>query len=823
MGAGVLFGGRTLAQTSGTPDATAARLKRTREAVDGQPRRPVRFFMRKPSFIACLAFVLVSACGGGGSSDGGGGEPVGVALPAQTSVVPIQTAAVEGDEPAWVASFAPETDYRTAVARVRVHDPGLVPFARIDRLLGLVRQVGAVELVNRSPYLAQVAPPYVAPGSEVDPALLVTGRSGGARAPRFELWTVRNTRASNQAPHELELWIPGTGAEGEALEVRVASTAAVDAWSFGSHRIDVAGFEPRGAGAPTFRLSLETGRASGGLVSWYRYFESQGDLAAVPAAGEAAVELAITAEVNAGGSTGRARVFRRRRFDDGAGDSGIVPEEHWIRFDATTLLRATNGGTRHAFERQNFDEHVWRYGLFDATTGERVPAGAGFSFLTEAQELGWVDADGLWVPAGTSVAHGDTVRSTVLPSEAQEAEDFSVVLAPGRLVRHVRRPLDLIEIADTPFEWIERNEPEDSVTRWRLVFDVGTATWWKSARHDPDSGPDGGAWVALDPFVAVDTAAVGWLQLWSERFGGLVSFVHGDTTVATFASTPVDGGDALFADGDTAVLFGFVDCLRAELTAAEVEVGDVLLPAAPDVATPHRFEFHRDDLALFHDAGTLAPVGLAAEEPPPVGPWSWGLASGPLVVDGSGFARVQDVWNAPEFFTWETGPNPWNRTTALRRTDESPVRFEAPLTFVYVHATENDRNGDATYAGQSFVLRWLPTAEGGELVGLPRAAVDTDFDLVPDRVVPLVNLADGTRVGPTGVEYVVKALDLERALREDPASVGAFSLVPASDLVLAGPADLEPVELGPVPTVTEAPRVVAGRLVEAPSGDTSDG
>jgi len=224
--------------------------------------------------------------------------------------------------------------------------------------------------------------------------------------------------------------------------------------------------------------------------------------------------------------------------------------------------------------------------------------------------------------------------------------------------------------------------------------------------------------------------------------------------------------------------------------------------------------FQRSDLTLYLDqsgqGGGLEPVGLAPGEAPSSGPYTWGMRSGPLCASTNGLVNPWDVWNVSEFYVWETGANDWNQFTRVVDAQGHFVQFDAPITFTYVLASGDDRNGNDSLAGQTYYLSY---GGAGQLWGLPQQGVDLDADGDPDRWYPVVNLADGIVLGPTGTEYVIKALEIEQTLAPDAAYAGPLDLANANTLVVPGVSLYTQPAIGPAPVINDPPRVVQGVVV----------
>ena len=403
------------------------------------------------------------------------------------------------------------------------------------------------------------------------------------------------------------------------------------------------------------------------------------------------------------------------------------------------------------------------------------------------------------------VASGDTITRDEF---GMPGASYTVFQAPGKLIRNTRRTLSLSELGGQTFQWWYF-DPTNGPTSYVVEYDVPTTQWRKigiQAPGTPTIDP-------LEPPEVIDTAAIGFLNMWSQSLGGPTAYVDGDAFITYFAQEFVDGSDPVFAGGDL-TLYGLVQCLRPDVTGAEAETGNVYLPDALDVASAYPFVFQQSDLTLYLDQGAgLEPVGLAPGEAPASGPYTWGMRSGPLCTSTAGLVNPWDVWNISEFYVWETGANDWNQFTRVIDSGGAFVEFDAPISFTYVLANGEDRSGDDSLAGQTYFLSY---GGPGQLWGLPQRSLDLDGDEEPDRWYPVVNLADGVLLGPSGTEYVVKGLEIEQTLAPDPAYAGPLDLDDANALTVPGANLFTAPDIGPAPVVTDPPRVVQGVVVGGP-------
>ena len=391
---------------------------------------------------------------------------------------------------------------------------------------------------------------------------------------------------------------------------------------------------------------------------------------------------------------------------------------------------------------------------------------------------------------------------------------YTAVKAPGRLIKNEQHQVAKTEVVDEKFHlWYFSPDSNEPHADWVVTY-TQSDTWELIQKLDWQTGE----WNPVEPPIVVDTSTLGTLTVWSEaRFRGPVHYVHGDTHVSYWTQEFVSGDTSILDTNNELVLFGTVECLKSNLTATDAENGDVFLAEAPDVNNPYVFVFEEDQ-TLYHDVNgdgsVMHRVGLADGEAPASGPFEWGMRSGPLVTDMSGFTDVWELWEATEFYVYETGHNPWNQWCGLLDANQRLVTFDAPLNLSYTHHSDDDRNGSADYHGKTVLLSYNGP---GQLWGIPW---DEDED---GRWYPRFDLTDGTVItGPQGELYVARAVDIELELAEDPGGAPDLDTSAASDLSLPDSSQFLLPQIGAIPTVTDPPAVIFGQKQSWVDASTPD-
>jgi hypothetical protein len=174
-----------------------------------------------------------------------------------------------------------------------------------------------------------------------------------------------------------------------------------------------------------------------------------------------------------------------------------------------------------------------------------------------------------------------------------------------------------------------------------------------------------------------------------------------------------------------------------------------------------------------------------------------------------------------EFYTWETGPNTWNRFTALKDGSGAFVKFEPPLQVSYLVTETTATAPDYKYNGTTFYLDY---AGFGQLNGIPGKCVDDGGSTVScdnnTRWVPEFMIQAGTTVADgTSNTYLVKPLSIEQRMSKVANSVCAGESLAVDNTLQLPTLDnttwtdpttgSDPVTAGNQPTVG-APAVIGG-------------
>jgi hypothetical protein len=797
-------------------------------------------FDRKTLFAGALAASMALAgalagCGGGGA----GGAVGGLSVPDNMSVVKAQDDGGSTKPAGFKTNFGglakafddPDTPYTTDEVHTWVWDPAIEPLELVNMILCLMDQTRADVMVNQGTYLALVDFNRCQQGKDQSGGGTSGQSASGGKSTVYWNFVVDSSRASGTAPQVVKVWISGiepggpSGGEEFRVDVETVITEGVsDDKPFGAFSMNYAFPQPGGgyAGGGT----LKTVTAPDGHVA-YTVIESEGTEQGSYAPGEQYTYTAGTVEMTPDGTVGKAQTVT---LDEG-NDGGFTYSEGGafaVAFDATHMRRAEAADgdalvaetydTDVCLSRTAYNTQVWRYDLYHAADGtfndkaveggDRVRIVSGFPFTYDnggETVYGHIGYWGMWVEDPTlDIADGATINRMNFADDS--TTPYTVVKAPGKLIRRTARQIALTKLVGETLDfWGEVDDGGGPrFAQWRLTFDGAAFLVNAEVTGWDEMGP---VTTAVSPAVDVTPAAGEWLGLWSDSLGGDLNLVGGDSFATFYEQEFVGPDDAVFAGGPL-TLECADRCLKGSIGAADVTTWDgVYGPNAAFDLSSGVTEYVIDpaDMTLMLGADAVAVqdgVDLSGTE------HDWGMSTGEMVTPAvlATMTDMGDLWDPTVVtvtYRWETGPNDWNRFVAVKDGDGDFATFDKPLQFAYEHATANDANGDATYDGKTFRLEY---GGNGDLWGIPWQP-----DPGSGRWYPLFAIKDGTLMGPTGGEFVIKAREKEQSMAEVAGSnCAALSLEPP-DAALPTTTDADP-DIGAMPEVTDAPAVIDGEV-----------
>lgn len=742
--------------------------------------------------FACLAALVIAACSGDTPDNTGSVE--GLSAPEGVSLVDPDTSNVstgDGGFPNAGNSFPAGSDYITDSASVRLYDNSLEAIQTANNILCEIGLTRFWQFTNKPAFVAQVDPALCGNGPEPN--------ESEGQAVSLHMFTMDVDRASNAAPQTASLWLPLVNDGNETLinGKIVVNSGPTASDRYGDFSLTYAGIPSGGDVANPAMFGVI---ASAAGETGFRFIEGSGDVD-VPASnpGDEARLVQVAVERNPD-RTGSALVRQTVRFNDGSGDSGKVVTDWRVVFDQTHVKKQLGADPEIVLSRGTFIDNVYAYNLYHNegnSLGDRVELSSGTSVEFSNGAYGWVGYFGAWAEPGVAFTDGAQVT-------ADNGTPYSVVAAPGRLMKYSAASLLLTEIGTQRFEWWDTN---------RYQVDYSGGNWRRVAQWNFQNEE----WDELGLPAVIDVAAEGgFIGLWSQ-FLGAVTYVDGEMSISYSESELVTGSSDLFANATNGniTLYATFDALKGEVDQTDADNGEIYLAPPANIAGAYKFIMNEDDMTLMHDVNgdgsLLQQVGLAGGVIPASGPNMWGLRSGRMVLQSqwAGMSNLEDVFDETEFYVYETGHNPWNQLVALQGTSGDYLQFDAPIEFLYTHSTANDMNGDASFDGQQILMSY---GGPGRLWGIPGSSKDVDGDGQEDQWFPDFSMSDGTVMGPTGSEYVLRAIGVDQALTPEPGAAAGLNLADADALALPPLSLYVTPDIGAQPEVSGPPSVIDGKI-----------
>jgi hypothetical protein len=546
----------------------------------------------------------------------------------------------------------------------------------------------------------------------------------------------------------------------------------------------------------------------------------------------------------------------RKSLEGGAGSvsetnnsPGGFQNSNTARFDfaynQNFFLRSKGGANeKQCLNRKVFETSAWRYGLYNSTTGARIQVNSGFPFNTEPDghgEFGYIGYFGLGLPPGEdSLTNGSTVYRQEFIDGAPVTTPYTLLIKDGKLKKHTKAQLTLADLKNVPLEGFLPPAPgqNDSAPLKRLTWDGSSLNVIASA--SPSNGaPRWNNVTPPQPVTSSTTLLFGELPLFSQALGGQVRVVLSDCNPVNLfapqlgvrcntpnAATPVVFFKESVVSPDDATVPANLTCYDNCPKASSSSGMDKDEPKYDDNFSAHDYSFTN---GILMDGAN--PAVLTEED----SEQRFGFSSGPLFDLTSNADKLACPWDAgavcgwlawsalDEFYTWETGPNSWNKFASLEDGDGAIVVFDPPKQIDYEYPATgtggtNPTAVDQKFAGNNFSLQY---AGFGSLMGIPGKCFNPEnpADNDPDcgksgrRWVPAFTIPAGSIASDAANQYLIKPLEVERRMSK--ATISQCSAVQLENLSSSWPnlnSDWIDPDLGTEPVLTDPPKVIAGAI-----------
>ena len=791
--------------------------------------------------IGVVLAVILAACGGGGGSTiSSTGSVSALTVAEKVSVVDAQSSGGSGAPllaPSRIAAVPTDNSsaYVTDPVITYVQERSVDAFGTVNQILCMMAQTQYGYMLNQGAYKAQVdinkckGQDDASTGGQES-----ANQSSSSTMPNYEMWTVEASRADNTAPQIIKAWIHESATENEPAKIIYAKGVVTEGVSstnpYGVFTMNFKAFPVLGGveqPQSMFRgvLKAEKDEGTGKVV--LKFFDTGGF--SKPGGDNVSFTERVALDRNSG-ADGGGNIYTRDISPMGTLTTNFAIAFNDDNFKRKNLL----DNSSVCLDRKDFNISAWRYGVY-YDNGARVNRNSGFPVRYDTHN-GYIGYWGPWFQDNVTLVTGDTVHKQTFGPGGGTETPYTVLVSGGKLKKHTRKDLLLGEIVNIPLDYNEFGNDNQYRVLWNGTAFKKVAILNKSNYTFAD----------LNPQQDFDLGALRFTELnfWSQALGGSVQVrlqgcvqdnngtfepnddtfsctASGTTPVITYVETTVNPGDTVPAS-----FACFENCPDAATLGTSNPFKNISgfqpFPPSSDNVEIATYTFSADNMVLLDGGNPVTSSSLDSS-------FQWGLMSGPLFdpayidnlvcdFDSNATCGWRARSNLSEYYSWETGPNSWNRFTALQ-SGGTFVSFDPPLLLEYTHL------GAGKYLNTRFYLEY---SGFGDLHGIPGTCVSMDNGAVVDcslsgpgvpiRWVPEFTVPDGSELTAGGVTYYVKALEKEQRMKKvgDEVCVG-LDVAPYAALTLPDIDEwTDPTTgsgaIGSEPSVTGAPAVVGGVL-----------
>ena len=784
-----------------------------------------------------LLLVSIQGCGYLPEEEGSGNSPIGEFGRSSMAVITADN----------ISAWDNSTDYQKDITQNYVYEESAETLDMVNDILCQMGQSRPDLMFGAGNYTAQI-----------DENKCSTESRGGDKksgsGPKYSNWTMNSSRDNSTEPMIVKAWIPHDTYDEDSLKIDSEIQAKMKIYQPPSDTY------PMGFFNMNFKAVYNTASGKSGQETMKGYMQTikkgtanviefYNPLTINTGSGLYSTEFTVAAQINSDGSgsgTTKGPNFAPLY-------SGGSPTTDQFNFGYNTSYfhkqKIDNGvpGTAICLDRNNYYESAWRYGLY-SDNGSRVDVESGFPIkatVSSTEYNGYIGYYGLFMDGGVTLNSGDTVKKLNFDNPSASGENYTFRTYPGKLNKHVRQTITLGDIKNIPMSW---QNASDGYKEYRVFWDGSNLK--ADAYRDQTTQ---NKWADNSSFPQTVTLTGGangnatyGFFFWSQALGGdgriVLTYSNGqglnpdsvtdNSTVIFHTREPVFPGDNVSSN-----LLCYERCPNpvnldngTEWGTPSVFFSDVNTDnkTTAELSKTYSFDNTTSGMVLkyTHDNGTTDNITFSTTNQA----MPWGLFSGPLFDNTT--ANRQSLacdwdnnsicsWKAREnlstFFTWEIGPNAWQKMTVLE-SGGTPVKFDPPMTVSYIRDNTTSASG-RNYNGVKFYLEY---GGFGDLQGIPSLCVDKNGDNTScsSSNVRYINefvIAAGSNVNLVGggsesladnATFVVKPLEIEQSMKKVSASnCAGLSL---SGLPVPTSVGWTDPSLGTRPTVTGPPSIIAG-------------
>lgn len=706
-------------------------------------------------------------------------------------------------------------------------------------------------MVNQGNYVALVDMDKCESGKRGEDSSASTS-AGASAATDYTRVVVNSTRASNTDPMIANAWfVVGDGAAPERIFARVTVTESPStANPNGVFSVSFCGV-PASRPSPATTGTCDTFLGSLSANATALTFTENG----TQDHGTGPVDYTTRLTLSKSGNTsGSGRIQSTEVGSPNVDMAFIFGTDYFER-------GATEPGQCFSRDRTAADYSTWRYGVYKSDGSRLDLTNPGFPIQATYNGATYWGGAGFWGVFLPEVVLNNVTQVSRMTPGSSTTTPYNLTKSGGKLYKmtKVAGVMDDLKGQAVMLYLPANVVAGDTVGGQYEVNWDGTNL--VATRKQDACGPSGCTWTDLSATPLNVTAAslrtaAPWmkaLQGWSQSAGGEIRIeVPQSGEFLTATPTANRTRDVVIPGSATPALVCINRCPKGGLLDSDFSGGtpfqtiltnDWSGGAPTSVPSENAFQPVATTNALnfsFSSAGLLM-SGASAVDASALqlaGNYQWGLQSGRLLEAGSasytqsrcdGFNQPDPAganlcpWlvdDAPEYFTYETGPNAWNRYVGLTAVGGGAATFDPPINFTLTVATDNTTVPvGSPLIGSKVQLNYNGF---GELQGIPGQCVNKDTNVEEtcsgggntQRFVPAFSIKDGaalTSTNPAGT-YYVKYLEREMRFAQVAASSCNTLTLPTGVALPSAPTSANDprAAMGAEPVVTTAPKVIHG-------------
>lgn len=580
----------------------------------------------------------------------------------------------------------------------------------------------------------------------------------------------------------------------------------------------------------------------------------------------------MTLDKSGANGSGHVRNVRNSQTKDGA-----------FAYNATHFQRGSDANNKVCFARDeaSADVSTWRYGVYKSD-GSRLDL-SNPSFPITASVSGqtyWGHAGfwGIFFPEGV-LSNVSTVDRVSLGNSNAAPISYDLQKYKGKLYKMTRVDGTLADLKGQPIMLqlpagaLQISGAASQAGQFEVVWNGSALQAMRQQGNTPQNGSF--SWTDLSSSSVLLTAStLRSVAAWQKSLQGFSQSAGGEVRIEVPSTGDFVTGTRIATRTREVVVPGSTDapsqlacvnrCPKGDLTNADfdlaangspfqtIQVNNWGVGGTSTVDSSWAFQpvslSPQDNLIryIFPSSGTHK--GLLVSGTSPVdasglslsAQFAHGLQSGRLIdlnsdysalrcSSGAGYTQNNSgdsicpwmVENAPVYYTYETGPNPYNQYMSLSR-NGTAVTFDPPITFSLTTSTSNTtlKTGN-TLLGSVIQLQYNGF---GELQGVPGTCINMSNNQPiacgqanntnPVRWVPAFSIKDGTELVKAGTSYYVRYLDRElrfaKVADSDCSSLNTAYTTALNATLPSAPTLDARSNNGLSPTLTDAPKVVDG-------------